>query len=545
MKKESFGLWIGFFILFGGYFALQSYYAQKEQPPLQAAVVPHMMPLAQTKPSPQIKQIGVTEQKFFQTQNKTLMLQWSSLGGCLTQNTLIGQKQSSHDLSPVSVLDNDRLCQAFGFRANGEDLRLQPADITINAQGGIDIVQRTPSLEIKRSIQFTEDGYNGSFLLQVTNLTDHPITASVDVEVGSTSDRKSRSGFWSTLLSSVPFAFHGVSLLLPDDTEMRELTPFVEAPTHDVLVRQTAIEPLWVSSDSLYWLSAMIPKYQRHPVDFELIRTGYNLRKNAQSEIDQTIYEAWLKHPVQLASGQALLFPYEIYFGPKSETLLKPFENVNLWEAIDYGFFKIIAKPMYHVLEFIHHLVNNWGLAIILLTIFINILFLPLQMKAFTSAQKLQVIQPKMKELQQKYKDDKVTLQKETMALMSASGANPLGGCLPLLPQIPVFFALDSALRHTFDLRQSPFFFWIQDLSVHDPYFVLPILMSIVMIGYQKMIPMPSIDPMQAKMMKLLPIIFSIFMVFYPSGLALYVITNTLISMLRQFVFMKKYKVGT
>jgi YidC/Oxa1 family membrane protein insertase len=128
------------------------------------------------------------------------------------------------------------------------------------------------------------------------------------------------------------------------------------------------------------------------------------------------------------------------------------------------------------------------------------------------------------------------------MALMSKSGVNPLSGCLPLLPQIPVFFALDSCLRHTFDLRQSPFFFWIKDLTQHDPYFVLPILMAFLMIGYQKMMPMPSMDPTQAKMMKFLPILFSVFMVFYPSGLALYVITNTLISMIRQAFLTRHYK---
>lgn len=126
---------------------------------------------------------------------------------------------------------------------------------------------------------------------------------------------------------------------------------------------------------------------------------------------------------------------------------------------------------------------------------------------------------------------------------MSKHGVNPLSGCLPLLPQIPVFFGLDSALRHTFALRQAPFVGWINDLTLHDPYFVLPILMAILMIGYQKMIPMPSMDPTQAKIMKFLPIVFSFFMVFYPSGLALYVITNTIVSMIRQYIFMRRIKV--
>ena len=156
----------------------------------------------------------------------------------------------------------------------------------------------------------------------------------------------------------------------------------------------------------------------------------------------------------------------------------------------------------------------------------------------------MQKIQPQIKALQEKYKDDKTTLQKESMTLMSKSGVNPLNGCLPLLPQIPVFFGLNSTLQHTFDLRQSPFFFWIHDLTRPDPYFILPVIMALLMIGYQKMMPMPSMDPAQAKMMKILPIIFSVFMLVYPTGLALYVITNTVVSMIRQSLLMRHFKEG-
>jgi YidC/Oxa1 family membrane protein insertase len=244
---------------------------------------------------------------------------------------------------------------------------------------------------------------------------------------------------------------------------------------------------------------------------------------------------------VHLAPGQELSFHYKVYIGPKNENILKNFSQYKLGETIDYGFFSIIARPMYHILSFLHGVIKNWGLAIILLTLLINIVFLPLQIKGYASAQKMQVIQPQLKLLQEKYKNDRQSLQRETMALMSQSGVNPLSGCLPLLPQIPVFFALDSCLRHTFELRQSPFFFWIYDLTQSDPYFVLPLVMAVLMIGYQKMIPMPSMDPTQAKLMKILPILFSVFMIFYPSGLALYVITNTVISMIRQAFLTRHY----
>jgi YidC/Oxa1 family membrane protein insertase len=213
---------------------------------------------------------------------------------------------------------------------------------------------------------------------------------------------------------------------------------------------------------------------------------------------------------------------------------------MHLTDAIDFGFFRIIAKPIYYILAFIEEGVGNWGAAIIILTILINLIFLPLQIKAYGSAQKMQKIQPELKKLQETHKDDRETLQRETMKMMTTQGVNPLSGCLPLLPQIPVFFGLDSALRYTFELRQAPFFGWIHDLSLHDPYFVLPVLMAVLMVVYQRMIPMPSMDPTQAKIIQFLPLIFAVFMVFYPSGLALYVITNTVVSMIRQFFFTRQ-----
>ena len=301
------------------------------------------------------------------------------------------------------------------------------------------------------------------------------------------------------------------------------------------------IFPSWLAVDSLYFLNAVIPK-ENEALDFHVMSTGYLLKKDAQAgEPFQTVYEAWIDRAVSLSPGASVSYHYQFYMGPKSESVLKQFAGSNLVDAIDYGFFKIIAHPLYYALQFFHSVFKNWGLAIIFLTICINIVFFPLQIKAFLSAQKMQKIQPKMKELQEKHKDDKIVLQKETMALMSSEGVNPMSGCLPILPQIPVFFGLNSALGHTFDLRQSPFYFWIHDLTAYDPYFVLPILMAVLMVSYQKMMPMPSMDPTQAKMMKVLPIMFSVFMIFYPSGLALYVVTNTLISMGRQLFFMRKF----
>lgn len=564
MKKESIGFMLGLFVLIGGYIAINQYYIQKQQQEidahqknLQAVQAKNSESTSATQttinPSSSANPIAPVENSKAIDENVAPLtianpsdliikksyatLEFTSIGGCLGSNILTGEKLAYNDPTPVSVIENYNICKAFGFRVGSFDLRKEPAGISKNSQGDLQIVQRINGLEITRIFKFADVNYSGEMQVIVKNMAQNAQSTSVDFEIGATSDNKNNGG----ILSSVMPQYHATAVRLPDGTVKREMTPFEESAGQKLLLSESGSFFSWLTADSLYWMNAVIPQNQS-PIAFEVVRTGFNLSKAVGLPYDQTVYEAWIKQPVNLAPGQSIALNYKLYIGPKKETILKDFDQYHLSETIDYGFFKIIARPMYHIIFFIHGLVNNWGVAIILLTILINIVFLPLQVKGYLSAQKMQKIQPQMKALQEKYKEDKQALQRETMALMSKSGVNPLSGCLPLLPQIPVFFALDSCLRHTFDLRQSPFFFWIKDLTQHDPYFILPILMAILMLGYQKMIPLPSMDPTQAKMMKILPLVFSIFMVFYPSGLALYVITNTIISMVRQAFLTRRYK---
>lgn len=464
---------------------------------------------------------------------------FTAIGGCLGANSLTNTKTSYNDPTNVSVIANDKLCKAFGLRVNDEDLRTVPAKVWQAADNTVHLVQQTQKFETEKIFKFSQDNNElHNFTLIVRNTSQEYLDTTADLEIGATSDSKNSGG----MFSDTPAEFHGVGLRLTDGKIKREKTPFEASPVAKTVLEESNVSANWITADSLYWMNTLIPQFNQK-VDFQVSATGFNIKKNSAAPINQTVYDAFVKHPVRLAPGQSVQYDYKIYFGPKSETYLKKFGSYYLNETIDYGFFKIVARPLYYLLAFLNALVKNWGMAIIVLTVLINIVFLPLQLKAYVSAQKMQTFQPELKALQVKYKDDKATLQKESMALMGKHGVNPLSGCLPLLPQIPVFFGLDSALRHTFALRQAPFFGWIHDLTLHDPYFVLPILMAILMIGYQKMIPMPSMDPTQAKIMKFLPIIFSFFMVFYPSGLALYVITNTLVSMIRQYIFMRRVKV--
>ncbi|MBX9703909.1 MAG: membrane protein insertase YidC [Silvanigrellaceae bacterium] len=555
MKKESIGFFIASFCLMLLYFFINSYYLEENaktaktqnQPEVQSAKniaqnssdVPGIVVSPQSNiPSERLPLI-VENPEALKVTTTQLSLKFTAMGGCIGENSLNDFQVSHTDKAKVPVIGNYYLCKAYGFKVGDKDLRTEPARIVKSADGSsVQVTQRTEELEIIRTFSFNAvQNYFGSLSVAVLNLSSQNITRSVDMELGATSDDRDTGG----ILSSTPPLYHGVAVRLPDGTLERENTTFESAPHFKALMNKEHIVPSWIAIDSLYWLHALIPQFKT-PLSFTLTLTGYNYQRAQNEPINQTGYEAWVKQSVHLAPQQSVTFDYKFYLGPKEESILEKYdEQDKLTDAIDYGFFKVIARPMYFALNFFNNLVNNWGVAIIILTVLINLLFMPLHIKGYLAAKKMQVIQPQMKQLQEKYKDDKAKLHQEMMSLMSANKVNPLSGCLPLLPQIPVFFGLNACLMHTFGLRQAPFFLWIDDLSAHDPYFVLPIVMAVLMLGYQKMVPLPSMAPTQAKIMKALPILFSIFMIFYPSGLAIYVITNTLLSMIRQAFLMKRY----
>jgi len=229
------------------------------------------------------------------------------------------------------------------------------------------------------------------------------------------------------------------------------------------------------------------------------------------------------------------------YIGPKEHKVLKAIDPV-LTNAIEYGWFTFAAKPLFAVLSWLHGILGNWGWAIVALTALIRIILYPLTYKGMVSMQKMKELAPKMKELKEKYKKDPQRLNAATMEMYKKHGANPLGGCLPMLLQIPVFFALYRTLLNTVELQGAPWILWIQDLSRMDPYYVLPILMGASMFIQQRMTPNNFTDPMQEKVFKYLPIIFTFFFVTFPSGLVLYWFTNNLFSIAQQYMVNQQFK---
>jgi YidC/Oxa1 family membrane protein insertase len=237
-----------------------------------------------------------------------------------------------------------------------------------------------------------------------------------------------------------------------------------------------------------------------------------------------------------------------LYAGPKEYDRLAALQ-IGLQETIDFGWFiygsfslvRLIAEPLFLLLQFLHGFTGNCSIAIILLTTLIKTAFAPLSHKSFVSMKAMAALQPQTQALQKKYKHDKLRLNQELMSLYKTNKVNPLGGCLPMVVQIPFFIALFNILYTAIELRQAPFVGWIKDLSVQDPYYVLPILMGVTMFLQQKMQP-TTMDPRQAKIMLFLPVIFTFFFLAFPAGLVLYWMTNNILTILQQYVTLRYYK---
>ena len=229
------------------------------------------------------------------------------------------------------------------------------------------------------------------------------------------------------------------------------------------------------------------------------------------------------------------------YIGPKDHRVLESINPV-LVNAIEYGWFTFAAAPLFKVLMWLHGIFGNWGWAIVGLTILIRIVLYPLTHKGMMGMQKIKEVAPKVKELQAKYKGDPQRMNAAVMELYKKHGANPLGGCLPLLLQIPVFFAIYRVLLNAVELQGAPWILWINDLSRMDPYFILPVLMGASMYYQQKMTPNSFTDPMQEKIFKFLPLIFTFFFVTFPSGLVLYWLVNNMFSIAQQYMVNKQFE---
>jgi YidC/Oxa1 family membrane protein insertase len=277
----------------------------------------------------------------------------------------------------------------------------------------------------------------------------------------------------------------------------------------------------WIGLVQHYFVTAWIPPRDT-PREFFTRRLGENL------------YSAGVILPIgQIEPGAQATQEVLLYAGPQDQDKLAAIAP-GLDLTVDYGWLTVIAAPLFWVLKTLYGWVGNWGVAIILLTILIKLLFYPLSAASYKSMARMRVLAPKLQRLKEQYGDDRSRMQQAMMELYKTEKINPLGGCLPILVQIPVFIALYWVLLASFELRQAPFMLWIKDLAAPDPYFILPVLMGATMIIQTRLNPEPP-DPVQAKIMKIMPIAFSVFFFFFPAGLVLYWLVNNILSIAQQW----------
>ena len=335
------------------------------------------------------------------------------------------------------------------------------------------------------------------------------------------------------------FAFEGPSAFIGNE--------FTEIDPDDIKEKNTYIGKIdWTGYSERYFFTALMPKQKDggSPADAKLFFTYDNDR----------VVNHYVQKMEPLDQGLQGKYSFILYMGPKSHKVLSKYDN-SLKEAVNFGFFNIIAKPLLIGMNFIHDMIPNYGVAIILLTIIIKLVFWPLGTKSYKSMNEMKKIQPLMMELREKYKDDKQKMNQEVMGLYKTYKVNPASGCLPMLVQMPIFFALYRMLYQAIELRHAPFIGWITDLAAPERLFhfnfsipfmdaphgipVLTLLMGASFLLQQKMTPTGG-DPMQARMMMLMPLIMTVLFINFPAGLVLYMFVNNIISMGQQYYIQKK-----
>lgn len=278
----------------------------------------------------------------------------------------------------------------------------------------------------------------------------------------------------------------------------------------------------WVAMVQHYFASAWLP-------------TPGKEHENFARKVGDNLYAAGLIAPMgAVAPGATLAVDSRLFVGPQEEKMLESIAP-GLELVKDYGFFTILSKPLYWLLDKLHGVLGNWGWSIVALVVLLKIAFYWFNAKAYQSMAKMKAINPKITELRERYKDNPQQMQMEMMRIYREEKVNPMGGCLPIIIQIPVFIALYWVLLSSVEMRGAPWILWIKDLSVRDPYFILPIVMTLTTLLQTALNPAPP-DPMQAKLMWLMPLIFSVMFFFFPAGLVLYWVTNNILTIAQQWL---------
>lgn len=383
----------------------------------------------------------------------------------------------------------------------------------------VDLTHTTATgLAITKRFTFTQ----GSYLVNISHIINNQSSQAKTTQVYGSIVRDDHDPVKSAGMGMKPFLGMATTTIDTnyDKTDFDDISENKQELKHD-------IQGGWIALVQHYFISAWIPD----AADTNSY-TAYKLKKKNQYVLQ------FVGDKMTVAPGTSAEKTIQFYAGPKDIHALEKI-SPHLDLTLDYSFLWWIAKPLFYALDFIHGFVGNWGIAIIILTILIKALFFYPSAASYRSMAKMRKVQPRMAELKERYGDNKQKLSSEMMKLYKDEKVNPLGGCLPIIIQMPVFMALYWVLMESVELRHAPFFLWIHDLSVKDPYFILPLIMGATMFIQQKLNPTPP-DPMQAKVMQMMPIFFTFLFLFFPAGLVLYWVVNNSLSIAQQYVITKR-----
>ena len=433
------------------------------------------------------------------------------------------QKDNPDDL--VSILSRapgeldliqSGLVRAGGASAPNHEKRFAAAAVQYELASGDDSLvvpftwRDASGVTATKTFTFYRGRYNIDVALEVSNGSGEAFTAAQYVQVQRKDIPVKRSMF-----NVDSYSFLGSVVYDGKAAEKYKHKELVKEPL------DFTTESGWIATIEHHFLSAVIPP------------AGQAAKFSSRvSEDGRELISAVLP-AVTIAPGATQSVSHQIFVGPKVQEQLSEVAP-GLVRTVDYGVLSILSQPLFWLLQKIHGLVHNWGVAIILLTILIKIFFYPLAEKSGRSMAKMRKLAPRMKTLQERYKDDRQALSREMMNLYKTEGVNPMSSCLPLLLQMPVFLALYWVLIESVELRQAPFALWITDLSSRDPFFILPLIMAGAMFVQTKLNPPPA-DPTTAKVMTIMPLMMSVFFAFFPAGLVLYWVVNTVLSVLQQW----------
>ncbi|MFM2408858.1 MAG: hypothetical protein RL358_1600 [Pseudomonadota bacterium] len=415
----------------------------------------------------------------------------------LAQTGLLGGDLPSHN--SIFMADKD----AYTLQENAESVAVL---LTVTTSSGI---------TVSKTLTFHKASYLIDVAYQVDNHSATPLTTSAYFQLVRDSEEPAGgTKFVPTYTGSAVYTDKEKLVKADFSSIEKGKTDFVKEANNG-----------WIGLLQHYFVAAWLPKDQAS-------------REYFTRKLDNGLY----------ATGTVLAMPtiapnasgnlgLALYVGPAQSSLDTIAPGLGL--SVDYGWLTIVAKPMFWMMTWLNGLVHNWGVAIILLTVLIKLLFFPLSAASYRSMAKMRVVAPKLEKIKLQYSDDREKLNRAMMDLYKTEKINPLGGCLPVLIQIPVFIALYWSILESVEMRYAPFFGWITDLSVADPYYILPIIMGASMILQSKLNPVPP-DPMQAKLMQIMPVIFSVVFFFFPAGLVLYSVVNNVLSIAQQWYITKK-----